>query len=136
MKPSLTNDSTIIPTPAPAPTATSTPTTNESDFDSVLFQSIDEAMGVLGDAGKQAIYLYLDKSFQLKKEDLAKRIDDFSVSLEKMFGIGANFIYDLILKIVSQKLSMDPMLFDLNKHSFPVCVSMARTNPHSRQVAA
>ena len=124
MKRSFPNDST-----APS-------TSNELDFDLVLFQSIDEAMSVLGGPGKQAVYFYLDKSFKLKKEDLAVRVDDFSFSLEKIFGIGANFIYDLILKIVSQKISMDYALLDINKHSFTVCISIARENSNNRKVAA
>lgn len=99
------------------------------DFDSILGQSIDEAMNVLGDPGKQVVYLYLDRSFSLKKEEMVTRVEELTIYWEKMFGIGTNFLYDLILRIVSHKLSMDYGLFDLNNNSFLTCISIARSIP-------
>jgi len=118
------------------PLENSNTTLQGGHFDSLLYQSIDEAMRVLGDAGKQAIYYYLEKSFSVKKEDFAAKVDVFSSSLVKIFGIGSNFIFELTLRILSQKLDMDSAFFDLTKQSFPECISIARKNFDSRKVTA
>lgn len=68
------------------------------DFEKVLLEAIDEALSTLGESAKQAIYFHLDRSFNIKKEEIPSRIMAFTQAIENIFGVGANFVEILIMK--------------------------------------
>jgi hypothetical protein len=67
-------------------------------FELVLLSAIDEALSVYGERPKSAIYTYLEKAQNLPKRDISERIDDFSSTLEELFGLGARYLEILIMK--------------------------------------
>ena len=50
------------------------------------------------------MYFYLDTKFAISKQDIPKRIDDFSDALEQIFGQGARQIEILIMKYLNQRV--------------------------------
>jgi hypothetical protein len=61
-------------------------------FDELLLEAIDEALASLGESAKQSIYFHLQEKFKVSKSQIPKRIKDFADGLEKIFGVGAQFL--------------------------------------------
>jgi hypothetical protein len=73
------------------------------DFEKVVTEAVDEGLSSLGDSSKQAIYFHLEKSFNIKRQEIPNRIEDFTNALEKIFGLGANFLEILIEERLNEK---------------------------------
>ena len=74
------------------------PVGDGSDFDAVLLEAIDSALSVYGEKIKQAVYDYLERALGMAKSEIPARIDEFSATLEDLFGIGAKNIEILIME--------------------------------------
>jgi hypothetical protein len=66
------------------------------DFDKLLMEAVDEGLSALGESSKQAIYFHLEKGFNVAKEEIPDKVEVFAVAIEKIFGLGANFLEILI----------------------------------------
>src|SRR4030042_152272 len=73
------------------------------ELERLLIQAVDEGLSSLGDSSKQAIYFHLDTTFNIKKEQIPQKVEAFVAAIEKIFGIGANFIEILIMRKLIQK---------------------------------
>jgi len=74
------------------------------DFDKLLLEAVDEGLSSVGESSKQAIYFHLEKGFNVKKQEIPYKIDDFEFAIEKIFGLGANFLEILIMKRLYEKV--------------------------------
>lgn len=80
----------------------------QKDFEQLVLDSIDEALvHLFNETATKAIYAYMENTCNLKREDLAKKIDVFSTSLESLLGSGALVIENLILKILFSKVQLE-----------------------------
>jgi hypothetical protein len=77
--------------------------TCQRDFEESFLKAIDEGLSSLGDSGKQAVYFYLEEKFGLNKQEICNRPNDFADALERIFGLGANFLKLLILKQLRER---------------------------------
>jgi hypothetical protein len=77
--------------------------THRSFYD-VLLEAIDEALSSLGESSKTAIYLHLENSMGIKKQEIPFRIDDFQNALEKIFGLGTRLLEILFVKNLHEKI--------------------------------
>jgi hypothetical protein len=68
------------------------------DFEKVLLEAVDEGLSALGESAKHAIYFHLERSFNIKREEIPRRIVAFTKAIESIFGVGANFVEILIMK--------------------------------------
>jgi hypothetical protein len=73
-------------------------------FSLILLDSIDEALSSLGENSKKAIYFHLETKFGISRQDIPKRVNDFSVAIEKIFGVAAQQIEILIMKYLNQQV--------------------------------
>jgi hypothetical protein len=72
-------------------------------FRKLLLEAIDEALSSLGDSVKQAIYFHLEKTFNLKKQEIPDKIEEFTKALEEIFGLGAKLLEIRIIKDFYEK---------------------------------
>ena len=72
-------------------------------FEELLNEAVEEGLSSLGESAKQATYYYLEKGFNLNKQEIPYKIKDFATAIEKFFGVGANFLEMLILKQLYEK---------------------------------
>ncbi|MCW4043946.1 MAG: hypothetical protein NWE94_00315 [Candidatus Bathyarchaeota archaeon] len=79
---------------------------SESDFEKLLLEAVDEGLASLGESSRQAIYFHMEKSFNVKKQEIPRKTEAFAVAVEKIFGVGANFLEALILKSLSKKAGL------------------------------
>ena len=79
-------------------------TKNETKFDAVLLEAIDTAFSALGQNVKFSLYFNLETKFNLPKQDIPDRIDDFSTALDQIFGQAARSLEILIMKYLNDKV--------------------------------
>jgi len=77
---------------------------SKRDFEKLLLEAVDEALCSLGESAKQAIYFHLEKSFNIKRQEIPNKIVAFSEAIEKILGLGANFVEILIMKRLYEKI--------------------------------
>jgi hypothetical protein len=73
-------------------------------FDVFLIESIDEALSLLGVTVKNEFYLRLQVNFNMDKNDIPQRLEEFMSILHRIFNLGASrlevkFLRNLDLKI-------------------------------------
>ena len=73
------------------------------DFEKILLESVDEGLSSLGQSSRRAIYFHLEKSFNVKKQEIPFKIEVFADAIEKIFGKGATFLEIVIMKRLHQK---------------------------------
>jgi len=78
----------------------------KKDLDKLLEEAVDEGLNVLGNSGKQMLFFHLEKSFSLKKNEILKKPETFTVAIEEIFGAGALVLERLIIKSVYSKLGL------------------------------
>jgi len=78
---------------------------SRKDFDKLLLEAVDEGLSLMGESSKQAIYFHLEKSFNIKRQEIPCKMEVFEHSLEKIFGLGANFLEVLIMKRIHERVS-------------------------------
>jgi hypothetical protein len=76
------------------------------NFDKLLLEAVDEGLSSLGESPKQAIYFHLEKRFNVKKQEIPYKIEAFADGIEKIFGLGANFLKILIMKRLYEKIGV------------------------------
>jgi len=74
------------------------------DFDRLLREAVDEGLSSLAESLRQSIYFHLEKSFNIKKQEIPYKIKDFACAIEKIFGSGADFLEILIMKRLYEKI--------------------------------
>ena len=75
------------------------------EFRSLLLESIDDAIrGVLGDRPLEVMFPCLEKSFNVRREEIPDRLDDFQTALGKMFGKGAPVLARMIARNLCNKI--------------------------------
>lgn len=81
---------------------------SKSDFENFLLEAVDESLSSLGESSKQAIYYHLEKSFNVKKQEIPIKVEAFIAALERIFGLGADFIESLIMVRLNEKVETSP----------------------------
>jgi hypothetical protein len=98
----------------------------KQDFEKLLLEAIDEGLSSLGESSKQAIYYHLEKSFNLKKQEIPYSIEAFTGAIEKIFGLGANFLEILIMKRLYEKMGRNFKLRTSKNLEFIEYITAAR----------
>ena len=78
----------------------------------ILLKAIDESLSSLGDSARQAIYYYLESSFNLKKVEIPEKIEVFSNAIENIFGDGAKLLEIQIMKHLHEKVGCEIMTYE------------------------
>ena len=73
-------------------------------FEELLLGAIDEGLALLGDLSKQAFYYHLEETFNINRQDIPCKIEEFTDAIEKIFGTGAKIIQIQIMKCLFKKV--------------------------------
>jgi len=73
-------------------------------FNRFLLESVDEGLSLLGKSAKKAVYFDLEKNFNITRDDVPQRIEEFANALEKIFGLSAKMIEIQIMKKLYEKI--------------------------------
>ena len=77
-------------------------------FRRLLLDAVEEGLSTLGETPKQAIYFHLQESFNIMKQDIPDKIDEFAFAIEKIFGEGAKLLEIQIMRSLHEK-TRDPL---------------------------
>lgn len=69
-----------------------------------MLEAVDEGLSSLGESSKQAIYFHLEKSFDIKREEIPDRVGAFAQAMENIFGAGAGCLEVLIMQRLYEKV--------------------------------
>lgn len=72
-------------------------------FEQILLEAIDDALSSLGENIKTAVYFHVEKSFNVKRHEIPKRLTDFLGAFERIFGIGTRHLEILFMKSLHEK---------------------------------
>jgi len=73
-------------------------------FEKLLLEAVDDGLSSLGDSATYAIHFYLEKTFNISKQDIPYKIEEFADGIEKIFGLGAKFLEILIMQQLYEKI--------------------------------
>ena len=96
------------------------------NFEELLYEAVDEGLSSIGESAKQAIYYYLENGSHINRQDIPYKVEDFAAAIEKIFGLGANFLQIIVLKQLYGKIGKSYDLPASNDLSFVKCVEQAR----------
>jgi len=68
-----------------------------------ILACIDEGMSLLGESGMKAVYWQMEKNFGLKHEEIPIRPEDFTSTLDMLFGSGAAVIRKMIVSEIAKR---------------------------------
>jgi hypothetical protein len=68
---------------------------------------VDEAMNAFGETAKLAIYYYMERSHDLKYNDIVERPQEFMEALREMFGYGADLIEDMLVEKLAAEFGIE-----------------------------
>ena len=76
------------------------------NFDQLLLDAIDEGLSGLGEAGKASIYIHLEGIFNIRKQEIPSKLNDFSNVVGQIFGLGARHLEILFMKNLHANLEV------------------------------
>lgn len=77
------------------------------DFEAILLDAIDDGLMNLGESTKSLLYTYLAAALSLKKDQIPKRLQDFTAAIGDIFKLGRKVIDGLVLKTLCEKINVD-----------------------------
>lgn len=77
---------------------------NKTKFEEILLEAIDEGLSLLGESPKQALYFHLEETFNMNRQDIPYKIEEFTNAIEKIFGAGAKILKIQIMKCIFKKI--------------------------------
>ena len=99
------------------------------NFEKVLLDAVDESLSWLGESAKQTIYFHLETDYNISKQDIPHRIEDFTEALEDIFGLGAKLLEIKIVKNLFTKMGcLQPQLHTQESLEFTKYIESARTH--------
>lgn len=99
---------------------------SHQNFEELLSEAVDDGLSSIGESAKQAIYFYLEKSSHINRQEIPYKVEDFAAAIEKIFGLGTNFLQGIILKQLYEKIGKSFDLPASNDLNFIKCVEQAR----------
>jgi hypothetical protein len=107
-------------------------TTAPENFNGLLLEAIDAALSSLGESSKIAIYFLLEEKFNIQKQEIPFKLEDFTRALERIFKDGAQCLEMLFLKNLNVKLGYDTDQTDLyavgQELKFQKCIELIKKN--------
>jgi hypothetical protein len=78
----------------------------DGEFDDILLETIDETLSSLGEPVKNAVYFHLQTNFCISKNEIPKKIYEFSNIIQKIFGSGAGRLEIKLMKTLHSKINV------------------------------
>ena len=75
----------------------------ENSFETAILCAVDESFAPFGRFGKQVIYLNLENTFKIKKQEIPYKIEEFADAIEQIFGTGAKLIEIRIIEALHER---------------------------------
>jgi hypothetical protein len=81
-------------------------TSNRDSWSSTLLRCLDQGLDAFGDSTKRVVYWNFETHSHLSRNQIPEHLDEFSKSLDSMFGAGSASIKRKIAKETSSSLNL------------------------------
>ena len=78
---------------------------------------MDSALSSLGDSARQSVYFHLEKKFDITRDEIPGRVEDFDHGLERIFGTGTRFLEVLIMKKLYEEIGSKGKILKLDQRN-------------------
>ena len=75
--------------------------------DKIVREVIEKGFDSLGQSPKQAVWFFLEKEFGFDREKLPENLKTFEEALQKLFGLGYNFLKTLFMRYLQEAVGED-----------------------------
>jgi hypothetical protein len=75
---------------------------SKNSFETAILDAVDESFAPFGRFGKQVIYLDLENTFKIKKQEIPYKIEEFADAIEQILGTGAKLIEIRIIEALHE----------------------------------
>jgi hypothetical protein len=73
-------------------------------FERLLLDAVDEGLACFGESASRAIYYHLETGFNIKRQDIPCKIEEFADAIENIFGAAAGLLEIEIMKKLHAKV--------------------------------
>jgi hypothetical protein len=84
-------------------------------FQRLLLKAVDSALSSLGDSARQSVYFHLEEKFDITRDEIPGRVEDFDRGLERIFGAGTRFLEVLIMKKLFEEMGSKGRILKLDQ---------------------
>ena len=77
---------------------------DENKFEVTIIEAINESLSTFENLDKQKFYSNLKHAFKISKQEIPWKIEDFTTTLEEIFGIGAKLIEIRIIAAIHKRI--------------------------------
>lgn len=77
---------------------------SENKYDTVIMDAIEDSLSSFKSFDKQEVYFHLETTFNIRKKEIPRKMEDFVNALEEIFGVGARLIEIRIIKSIHQRV--------------------------------
>ena len=78
--------------------------TDKNKFEAAMTEAVDESLTSFKNVDKQKIYVHLEEAFEIKKQEIPCKIEEFVDAMGQMFGIGAKIVEIRIMEAVHKRM--------------------------------
>ena len=71
-----------------------------------LLEAVDQGLAVPGEIVRAAIYERIERSYQIRREEIPEKLETFHNALQELMSTGAKVIEKLIAKNLYQRLGL------------------------------
>lgn len=72
-------------------------------LDMTIMEAVDESLASFGESVRKVVYSQLQNNYNLPKQEIPTRIEEFAAAIEGIFGIGARLIEVKIIETLCAK---------------------------------
>ncbi len=109
----------------PITSGSAPPYTNTRTVDSLFSDCLDQVLtDILGRRAKEAIYDYMERNYAVAREDIPKKIENFFMLTEELFGKGSKTIARCIMTRLWRQLGWK--FIEIPGFEFPDYLEVAR----------
>jgi hypothetical protein len=76
------------------------------ELEETLLQAVDEALLVPGEIVRTAIYERIERSYQVKREEIPEKLETFHRALQELLGAGGKVMEKLIVRNLYRRLGL------------------------------
>jgi hypothetical protein len=95
---------------------------SRSYIEELMANAIEEALSPFGEKVKELIYVRIENSSGFSRKEIPYNIEKLAITLDEIFGEGAQFLEYIIMKRVKEKMGV---IFKLEESDFEVYLDSA-----------
>jgi len=77
-----------------------------ANLEKILLEAVDEGLLVPGEIVRAAIYERIERSYQLRREEIPEKVETFHRALQELLGAGGKVMEKLIAKSLYRRLKL------------------------------